>query len=525
MKVKAILFIFLILSTAVTIGCDVGIGSSEPSPLPPPPNLDELTPAVSNPDTGAEATVDTDMGEGVVEEPTTKSETAVAETPTQDAEPTPTLAPTAVPQTSPPIQTASNLPPTSRDLVFIGDGALKLWTHHNRQLVDLFPGGTPPAGESRETPFTQFEGDITHLDVSADGNRIVAARITRTETMTRTLEGGSEQTMPNVEHEILFLDVVSKETWVLAENVTDLRTVKVSPNQQVVAFIGSGLTSNPNPEISDEMPQLNVYTVLTPDKGNLREVASCVEFCNTIVWHPNNELFFFADADALWLYNLSATAKVIENSTNNLSNIVVHAPISVANNGRYLLIWQGALEGGSYAVYDIPTNTKIPIPNSFVYADPFPTLASWMSDTRLLVTRNEVQGSDWRTTLQIYRVDDGSGSLNLEETTSPGVNAAAAGTLHLENGRFAYALIHPTDPNVSGLYIQTSFNEPEVKQDGALPGFVAPTVAWSPTGDGAIFVQNNTTYFGGGGGPINMTPLFGQFSHSFVWLPSTAVNR
>ncbi|MEM7334282.1 MAG: hypothetical protein AAF490_19505 [Chloroflexota bacterium] len=528
---------FLLLITSVLIGtiaCNSG-ALPEPSPIPPPPNLDEITPIAAEAD-GEEAAIDQDpLPES--EDPTAEADedgaTPIAEEEaTVTPEPTPTLAPTAVPQTDPPIQSVNStgLPPTSRDLVFIGDGALKLWTHQNLQLVDLYPSGTPAEGEARDSIFTQFTGDITHFDVSADGNRIAAARITRTETLTRTLEGSdSVLTQKYHEHEILFLDVVSKETWVLAQNVTDLQTVQVSPNQQTVAFIGSGLEPIANPEISEDPVQLNVYTVLTPDKGNLRQIGSCTAFCNTLLWHSNSELFFYTDGTAMWLYNLSASApeKLLDNRLDAGLDTIVHTPSSLASNGRYLLITQSDQSGSRKAIYDIPTGQIIPIPDTFVsiQPEPFPPLVSWMPDTRLLVTKNDIQGQNWQTTLELYRVSVDEGIVNREEVTQPDVVAAGTGTIHLENGRFAYALINQNSAQISGLYIQTSFSEPTEKNTGMIPGFVAPTVVWSPAGDGAIFVQNGITFFGNGGGPINMSPLFGQFTHGFEWLPATNVDR
>ncbi len=530
-------FSLFLLTVGILIGslaCNSG-ALPEPSPIPPPPNLDEITPIAAE-TSDDESNVDEADNALESEEPTENNEdeaTPLAEEEaTTTPEPTPTLAPTAVPQTDPPIQSANTtgLPATARDLVFIGDGALKLWTHQNQQLIDIYPGGTAPDGESRDSIFSQFTGDITHFDVSSDGNRIAAARITRTETLTKTLEGSnSVLTQTYHEHEILFLDVVSKETWILAQNVTDLQTVQVSPNQQTVAFISSGLESIAEPAISEDEVALNVYTVLTPDKGDLKPVGSCTSFCNTILWHTNSELFFFTDGEAMWLYNLSASApeKVLDNQMGTGLDTLVHTPLSLASNGRFLLISQANQSGSRKAVYDIPTGQLVELPDTFisVQPEPFPTLVSWMPDTRLLITKNSIQGQNWQATFELYRVSIDENVANLEETTQPELNAAATGTIHLENGRFAYALINPTSAQTSGLYLQTSFSEPTVKNSGMIPGLVAPVVSWSPVGDGAVFVQNGTAYFGNGGGPIDMSSLFGQFTSEFEWLPSTNVNR
>lgn len=529
---RSTFILLFICLTLFAVSCNSGV-ISEPSPIPPPPNLDEITPLAPNPEGNEGVLDDENVTSDPNEEESGESEaTPLAdEEPTDTPEPTPTLAATAVPVSEPPIQNVSStgLPPTARDFLFLGDGALKLWTHQNRQIIDLLSGGDPPEGEQRLNSFTSFVGDVTHFDVSADGNRVVAARLTRAEMISGSIDDGeSVITQRYSEHEILFIDVVSKEIWTLAENVTDLQTVKISPNQQTVAFIASGLVANPEPEVTTNLPALNVYTVLTPDKGNLKAVASCADFCSTLVWHSNSELFFYSDADAMWLYNLTASSPeaLINNiATGSPAERKVYSPISLASNGRYLLLWQGGWEGGSRVVYDIPTQQLIPVPDSFVYADPFPTEVSWMPDTRLLVTRNSIDGTTWTPTLEIYRISLDEGRLNLEESTSPEHGVGAVGTKHLENGRFAYVLVNQDDTTLSGAYIQTSFTEPPVKQGGVLPSFAAPVASWSPVGDGVVFTHNSVTYFSGNGGPINMTAEFGQFASDFTWLPQTAVNR
>lgn len=540
-QTKQHILIFFIAVMLVVTACGGNLLPEEPSPIPPPPNLDETNDAGENTAVAtpiAQTPADSDAGGEQPDGETDDSAEASAATPlaqetaTSGVEATPTLAPLPKIETNPPTQAGSSgsMPATTRDLVFIGDGALKLLTHQNRQLVELYPGGNPPAGETRTNdPFRPYVGDITHYDVSADGNRIVAARVTASKTLTRTIDGTSEVlSLPYIEHEVFFLDVVSKETWVLADTVTDLQTVTVAPNQQSVAFIGSGLASNPNPEYNDDLPDLNVYTVLTPDRGNLREIASCTRFCHTLVWHPTSELFFYADGEALWLYNLSASnpQALLDNESADGANIRIYSPISFASNGRFLLMWEGRLEGGSRVVYDIPTQQLIPVPDSFVYADPYPTEVVWMPDTRLLITRNDVSGASLSAAHELWRINPDDGTINLEETSSPGQNAAAASTVNLENGRFAYALVNQTDPNVSGLYLQTSFTEPNTRINGVVPGFVSPLVTWSPDGSSAVYIQHNTPYFAEVNGRLfDMSPVFGSVVKDFTWLPPTAASR
>lgn len=543
-QTKIRLFLIFALVAVALAACGANILPEEPSPIPPPPNLEDPVgeavddgndgndgeeTAVSTPDTAEENDSDsTPITEDEVDEATPIAEEEATNTP----EPTPTLVPLPQVETNPATETGTlaNLPGTTRDLVFIGDGALKLLTYQNKQLIDLYPGGNPPAGETRaDDPFRPYVGDITHYDISADGNRIVAARVTASKELTSTIQGTDQIiSLPYIEHEVLFLDVVSKETWVLADAVTDLQTVTVAPNQQTVAFIGSSLSSNPNPEYNEALPDLNVYTVLTPDKGNLREIASCTEFCHTLVWHPTSELFFYSDASALWLYNLNSSSPqtLLQNQTLEPSSIRVYSPISIASNGRFLLMWEGRLEGGSRAVFDIPTQQVIAVPDSFVYADPFPTEVAWMPDTRLLVIRSSVSGNSFSSALELWRINVDAGTINLEETSVPPQNAAASSAMNLENGRFAYALINPNSAESSGLYLQTSLSEPNQRINGVVPTFNSPQVAWSPDGSSAVFLQNGTPYFAEiNGRLLDMSSVFGSVVREFEWLPETAVAR
>ena len=89
------------------------------------------------------------------------------------------------------------------------------------------------------------------------------------------------------------------------------------------------------------------------------------------------------------------------------------------------------------------------------------------------------------TRLELWRFNpDGNNSLALDEGVSLRPDQPVRGdeAIHLEDGRFAYALTHETDPTVAGLYIQTSLTTP-AERIGALPiGLAEPDVAWSPDG-------------------------------------------
>ena len=102
-------FSLFLLTVGILIGslaCNSG-ALPEPSPIPPPPNLDEITPIAAE-TSDDESNVDEADNALESEEPAENNEeeaTPIAEEEaTTPPEPTPTLAPTAVPQTDPPIQ-------------------------------------------------------------------------------------------------------------------------------------------------------------------------------------------------------------------------------------------------------------------------------------------------------------------------------------------------------------------------------------------------------------------------------------
>ena len=513
------------LAILLLIGCTVG-EALDPSPIPPPPNLNDG----GSPGTGSddEAGVPTPLGEEGATDPTPTAEVLEGpEGPTPI--PTPTLAPTAVPNTIPPIESVTTLPASSRDLLFIGDGALKLWTHADRQVSTIIPGGVPTADQPRTDRFSPVNGDVTQLDVSADGNRAVVARINRTELITETVGNDDNPVVTSnfyTEHEIIFIDLVSQESWVLAEAVVGLVDISIAPNQQTVTFVATDTVAATEPSLpKGEPPVQNVYVVNTP-VGTVRQIASCVQFCSQVVWRDDSALFLYGDGEALWLFNMTASEPepLLDNQIGDPSQVRVFTPLDWANNGRYVLLFDGRWEGGSRAVFDIPTGQVMPVPDSFLYASPFPVEVQWMADTRLLVSRANIDQS--RSTLELWRVSVEEGRLVREEQVTPEVAGLATGTLHLENGRFAYGLVNRDSAAQTGLYVQTSFNEPTERVNGLLPGFVAPVVVWAPDGSGAIVEQNGLVLYAvTNGGLYDIGAQAGLFAHSFTWLPPSNAPR
>ena len=445
---RYIFIIVMIFGLLTAVSCQAA--DLLPTPiLPPSAELNQTATALSS-DTSDEPTDET-ISEVVEEETDTSTELSagVPDTePTEDPNatatptlaPTPTLFPTATPVTEPGITavTAASLPSTSRDLVFIADGSLKLWNHGTNQVLNLY-GSTADPGEARDTPFAQHVGEITQYSVSADGNRIAAARLTHSQMITPTVaEDEPSVSIPYTAFELLFLDVVSKDSWTIVPTITNLQDIAISSDQKQVAFIGSNLEYQDQPNL-DAMPEPSrVFVISTPD-GTVRPVATCTDFCGNLTWHSTNDFFSWTDRTGLWIFNLSGSSPelLLTNQTDTPASTRVFQGIEWANNGRYLLLWQQAWEGGSRVIYDVPTGQLLPVPDTFVYAEPFPTEVSWMADDRLLVMRSAIGGSIRQATIELWRVNHDAGELLLEESSQPTGAFSIAGGVHLENGRFA----------------------------------------------------------------------------------------
>ena len=165
----------------------------------------------------------------------------------------PTETPTATPLpelvVQPPLQPAdpNNLPATTRDLLFVADGALKLWTAHNRQIVELVAGG------------------VTDTAVSADGNRVLVARQIFEGEVSVLMddpfdesESLDEVDVRYTEHELLLIDTVSKQARVVVPTVALLQEIALSPNGQVITFVAHDTVSKQDRE-PFEFPSLSMY--------------------------------------------------------------------------------------------------------------------------------------------------------------------------------------------------------------------------------------------------------------------------
>lgn len=536
-----LLTLFWLLLLASLFAC-TGDTFSEPTPIPPPPTSSDG----NNPP--AAATI-------------TPAANAAATEPA--AEPTPTLVATATATaevlatavTNPPIQaiTSQPLPASSRNLLFVADGAFKRWNQANGQIETIVPGPDPASRVQTDEllPVAAFVGDVTGYATSADGKRAVVARL-----IGEQPTGESETSLVETSHELLFVDMVSGEIWLLVPQVDNLGDFQLSPDAQQLAFAGTGLDGIPDagnnpPDADSGVPLPNNLYVMPTGGGNpgpVRLVRDCTSRCFSPVWHVENNLVAFADNEALWLYNIAASEPelLLENTPYepgmaDVGQISIYSPIDWASNGRYLLVWEGLWEGAHRAVLDVPTKAFTLIPNLFDYDRVFPSEISWMSDDRLLIWRTQIEGNIEQIPLvELWRFDPTTEQLNLEETaTLTDLPLGISGGTYLADGRFAFALHEipgsddPSAAQVSGTYVLTSLAETPERVNSLPPtsaAYLHTQVVWARDGSGAILVQQprqfeTTVYYAPTDGDFlyDVTAVLGHYPHNFQWQPEIVV--
>ncbi|MCA9917017.1 MAG: hypothetical protein KC445_03650 [Anaerolineales bacterium] len=532
MHLKRLTLLILLLTLGGLAAC-AGDVLSEPTPIPPPPNAD-------NGEAGAVSEAEATPLPTLLPE----EETAVQPTPTLVPTKTPTTIaqPTAV--TNPPVQVVNSqpLPANSRDLLFIADGSFKQWNHATGQIETLV-AGTNTANPNPEIPGDLVPGSITAYTMNADGKRAVVARV-----LSRANAPDVQNAQTEYSYELLFVDMISREVWTLVPQVDNLFDFALSPNAQQLAFIGSGLDGIPD-ATSNDLPANNLYIMETGggNPANLRQVHSCQTYCRGPEWHIENNLLAFGDDAALWLYNIAAAEPelVFENDpfTRDMSDVgqvSVYWPQTWARNGRSIMLQHGRWEGSSSAVLDLPTGTLTEVPNTFIYAEIFPSQVSWMPDDRILVWHTESTETSFVPFVELWRFDLGSGEMVLEESAQ--LSEAMLGVLggtYLEDGRFAFALDaapaeNPDDAqNQIGTYQLTSLAETPDRVNSLPPSdgtYRQATVLWSADGSGALLTQSDQPnqpklFFAPTDGEFlyEVTAVFGQNPHSFRWQPEIVV--
>jgi hypothetical protein len=172
--------------------------------------------------------------------------------------------------TNPPVQVINSqpLPASSRDLLFLADGAFKRWNQATQQIEIIVPGPdlTPAEYQGRNVARRRICRAMSPATpVSADGKRAVMARLRSVSTNRASLKTRLVETS----HELLFVDMVSREIWTLVPQVDNLGTSNFHPDAQQLAFAATGLDGIPDApgsgadaESGEPLPN-NLYVMAT----------------------------------------------------------------------------------------------------------------------------------------------------------------------------------------------------------------------------------------------------------------------
>ena len=510
MKNKLLLIIVLLFAVIITaVSCTT---AEEPSVLELPPTP-TLNPAIVTQGGDVSTT-----GGGDVSTP-------LPITPAVTAPPVPLATATTV------APVLEGLPATSKDLLFLADGALKLWRHNPAQIDTLMMGGTAVSPEEypNQRLWQPLVGDVASLSVSSDGTQAIIAKLTQETAYIITPSDPYTSTVGT--YEIIYLNLATGEQRPLlpALHNSFVPAVSIAPNGQTVAI--SGLSTTPMEQLTLTPDMVGtLYVMETAVNSTATAIDSCANSsCSGLVWHNDGNLFVYGNQDGLKMFNIAATAPelLVDGAVSAEFEWGRHfTPISWANNGRSLLMWYSQyIEGGERAVFDMPTKNVMIVPESGAYVGPFAQM-EWMYDARLFVVR---QTESQQAIGETFRVDADNHQLLLDETVMLSTDAAyPAAPMHWQNGRFAYALFNVNsdfgvaDGNSSGLYQRISFNEDaeRLNDTPSLTNFFIDT-AWEKESGSSLVIGDRGTMWvvpADGAAIVNMETAVGGNAHSFNWL-------
>jgi hypothetical protein len=479
----------------------------EQATLPPPPAITDLpiiTPASTLPSS------------------TTVPDATLAPTATLPTTPTAEITPTVeitlnVPAVvAPQVTVAASQPTLSQDLLFIGGRALQLRSALSGEVTTLLEAET--------------SSGITAFSVTADGERLVAARMNNPQART---------------FELIRVDIRSGNTWKLAD-APNLLHFAVSPDGRYALYVAGGRPFEPSEEVAEieaENPnspvQAGTVYLVDMESHQSREVGQCVDIpqgadwgpkflvpCQGVYWTNDSQNMIWADVSGIWFRHLNAgQPTIILLNTDDLSEPpgIYHRPISFAKNGRHLLIQRVFFEGFSYQILDLVSQESSSLPGSQFGIGSGYINVSWMQDDRLLKLRQQDEDGQVAPALELWRVQDDN-SITLEETTRltdlpPHQNIRFV--KHFQNGRFGF-LLEADNPTQSGLYIMISSTEQPERING-LP-YNQVKVIWQPDGGGAIVEQRDAIgsfLFTPAGGDLyyDLQLALGSNAREFLWRP------
>jgi hypothetical protein len=372
----------------------------------------------------------------------------------------------------------------------MADGSLKRWNHTSNQIEILLVSEAVEGGISS---WPGRVGDIRAYRVSTEGHMVVASRLVNAEPPS---------------YQVILLSLMENRSIILLESVPYLLDFDIAPNGRQLAY----MVGDPNGDMNQYGPHSGSIYLLTIDDnqpayaiGYCSNVTAASEHkgygCNGLSWHPDSQLFVWADAQGLWRYDSSdSEIRLLQANRYDGGDIRVYRPLVWSPSGRYLHLDVGLWEGYREAVFDMETRQVLDIPHAlFVNGRPPEFAVSWLQDDRLFVSWEQ---PDSGVAIEAWRIEPDERELALEDSyvllTEPS-NYPGSPT-QFDNGKIGFVIFnfHNETNEQSGLYQLNSWHsEPQFITflPGNQPFYRYEAVYWLPDGSGAIVTWDDELGF------------------------------
>ena len=369
----------------------------------------------------------------------------------------------------------------ANSLLFISDGWLQRWSAADGAVTRLI---------GPQTGADSALGAVVSFQTDSAGQRIAAVRRT--------------SVVPE-QFELLTLTVDNPTPQVIARNLLEIRSYRVSPDGTQIAYTPVVPLA---PDVDTLLAPLTIY-VAPAAGGTSRPVEQCTQapaasadpkesgiysgLCGGLIWTLDSQHLIWRDGDGLRTRGLEATVTYTLLANSYAPPVdegpSIYEPQAWAPSGRYLLLEVGGWESSTQAIYDFRDQRLLPVPHvRFIIGYP-QVLMSWMADDRIFMVRQQEAESE--VMAEIYRIPDSGNALVLEESTWLGqAGTTIVAPQQHSDGRFGVTLWRRDGLGQSALLTLTSLAEP---QRGFLPlytwpgvGFLPNWVRWNGAGTAAL---------------------------------------
>jgi hypothetical protein len=385
--------------------------------------------------------------------------------------------PTALPPTLIPAESVlvnNTRPFFQQDLLFIGNGALRRWSHRDGTVTDLL---FPQVAGRQDLTY----GNVTQFSVSDNGSRAIAARALPDD--------------PNVTN-LFRIGLNNNSSQQIASDIPALLDLVISPDGRNALYISGEIEE-------DGLPQSGtVYRLNLDEGGAATAVGTCSDIppaetddlfntpCQGGSWTPDSQNMLWSDAQGIWLRHLNATAPTLilpaEYNTGSSSDVTLYVLRDWAKDGRHIMLTLGHYEGSETAVFDVATNQLTVLPNSLFYGSTGYIQSDWMQDDRILVFRQQNEQGSAAPTLELWRLNDTQFTREESIPLDLPPHNWLQDPIHFITGRLAFTLL-ADDPAISGIYLMASGNEPPEKVN-SLPYRTGRTT-WVYDNNGTLFAM------------------------------------